>query len=454
MPEGEREQQQAPATGRVSLLAEDPHDRELVFDYGFDEELNAAVKRLPRRWFDCRRKHWRVPADPRIAKEVEELLARFGDLQPTPDVLAWLSDSDQWRALVSAVDYEGRGAFALRTLSGDAPQDLDGAIEITEGRLVWPFSREAASRLVQLEGVQLDDVAAACMRTLRRGGNPAPAELALQTGEEGEPEVVLFTVWDPSLARDFRRLPEAHLVDRGGRFYNRSAATGVAVPADPALARELSRFLDEHPQVEIDENLREVLAELVGEHDLAETTVRLSYADDAELPELDLGGELHPFQRAGVQYALQRRRTFIADEQGLGKTIQALAAIEAADAFPTAVICPASVKLNWERETQTWLPQRRVEVVDGRNSSGWPAEADNADLVVLNYDILEPHLDKLLARGLRALVLDESHYVKNARAQRTKAALELANKLPEDALRLALTGTPVLNRPEELVSQL
>ncbi len=454
MPEGEREQQQAPATGHVWLLAEDPQDRELVFDYGFDEELNAAVKRLPRRWFDWRRKHWRVPADPRIAKDVEVLLARFGELQPSPDVLAWLSDSDRWRALVSVVVYEGRGAFALRTLSGEAPTDLDGVIEITEGRLVWPFSREAASRLVQLEGVQLDDVAAACMRTLRRGGEPAPAELALQTGEEGEPEIVIYTMWDPSLARDFRRLPEAHLVDRGGRFYNRSAGTGVAVPADPALARELSRFLAEHPEVEIDESLREVLDELVEEHDRADATVRLSYADDADLPPLELGGELHPFQRAGVRYALQRRRTFIADEQGLGKTIQALAAIEAADAFPAAVICPASVKLNWERETNTWLPDRRVAVIDGRTDTGWPAVADGAEIVVLNYDILEHHLDKLLAKGLRTLVLDESHYVKNARAQRTKAALELANKMPEDALRLALTGTPVLNRPEELVSQL
>ena len=66
VPVGElREQQQAPAAGRVWLLAEDPADRELVFDFGFDEELNAAVKRLPRRWFDWRRKHWRVPADPR-----------------------------------------------------------------------------------------------------------------------------------------------------------------------------------------------------------------------------------------------------------------------------------------------------------------------------------------------------------------------------------------------------
>ena len=444
----------APSSGTVWLLAEDPHDRELVFRFAFDEALNAAVKQLPRRWFDWRRKHWRVPADPRIAKQVEELLARFGELEPAPEVLAWLSDSDRWRALVSVVVYEGGGAFALRTVSGEAPSDLSGVVEVGEGRLVWPFDAAVASRLVQLEGVRLDDVAAACARTLRAGGWPAPAELSLEVGEEGEPEVTLSTVWDPAPARDFRRLPEAHPVERGGRFYSRSASTGVAVPADPALARDLAGFLELRPDVAIAESLRDVLDELVSDHDRASNTVALSYAEDAELPEIPLGGELHPFQRAGVQYALERRRTFIADEQGLGKTIQALAALEAAAAFPAAVICPASVKLNWERETQRWLPQRSVVVIDGRTGAGWPREADSAELVVLNYDILEAHLERLLARSLRALVLDESHYIKNARAQRTKATIELASKLPDDALRLALTGTPVLNRPEELVSQL
>jgi SWI/SNF-related matrix-associated actin-dependent regulator of chromatin subfamily A-like protein 1 len=73
---------------------------------------------------------------------------------------------------------------------------------------------------------------------------------------------------------------------------------------------------------------------------------------------------------------------------------------------------------------------------------------------VLNYDILEAHSQTLGERELRALVLDESHYVKNPGARRTKATLELAERLAPDALRLALTGTPILNRAEELVPQL
>ena len=102
----------------------------------------------------------------------------------------------------------------------------------------------------------------------------------------------------------------------------------MGVPADPALALDLVGFADEHPRVRVDEPVRELLAELRAEHERAAATVALSYAEDAELDGLQLGGELHPFQRAGVRYALERRRTFIADEQGLGKTVQALATLE------------------------------------------------------------------------------------------------------------------------------
>ena len=263
----------------------------------------------------------------------------------------------------------------------------------------------------------------------------------------------MYSGWDQGPADDFRRLSEARAVPRAGRFFARDALWGVSVPGDPALAAELTTFLEEHPQVRVEERAGELLEELVSEHERASETVALSYAEDAEL-DLELGGELHPFQRAGVRYALQRRRTFIADEQGLGKTVQALAALEADDAFPAVVVCPASMKLMWERESLHWLPHRTVAVLDGRGGSAWSDEAESADLVVLNYDILDAHAERLGRLGARAVVLDESHYVKNPRARRTKAALGLVGTLPPNALRLALTGTPILNRPDELIAQL
>ncbi len=443
-----------PERGRVWLLAEDRSKRELVFDFPVDEELNEAVKELPGRWFDWRRKHWRVPAEVATAKAVAELLERFPELAVEPDVVAWMSDSERWRALVSVVIHDGAGAFVVRTVSGDPPETgLEGGIATSEDRLVFPFAAQSAARLAGLDGTRIDDLAQSCIRSLLAGRKPPPAELAVEIGDEGEPELTLFTVWDPTVARAYKKLPEAKPVPRSARVFNREAAWGVAVPADPALARDLAEFVADNPEVALDERARDLLDELVAEHDRAAETVALSYADDAEL-ELELGGELHPFQRAGVRYALARRRTFIADEQGLGKTVQALATLEADDAFPAVVVCPASMKLTWEREAGIWLPGRSVAVLDGRTDTTWDEAAERAEIVVLNYDILEAHLQRLLDRYPRALVLDESHYVKNPRAGRTKAALELAAGMPDDALRLALTGTPILNRPEELIAQL
>ena len=443
-----------PASGRVWLLEDNPRESEIVFDFPFHEELNDAVKELPRRWFDWRRKHWRVPAHPRVAKEIEALLGRFPDLVPSPEVLAWLSDSDRWRAICTVVARDGRGHFLVRTLQGDSPAELEGATDAGEGRMLLPFAEESAELVEQLDGLRLDDLARMCARELRDGRQPPPAELSLQMGEDGEPHLTLFHVWDRTPATAFRELSEAHPVHRPGRFFLRDAPWGVTVPADPALAPQLSEFVAAHPRVHVEEPAEELIEELVAEHQRASETVALSYADDAELQDLPLGGELHPFQRAGVRYALERRRTFIADEQGLGKTVQALATIEADEAFPTVVVCPASMKLMWEREAQKWLPHRSVAVLEGRTDATWTEETREADIVVLNYDILDWHSETLASLEPHALILDESHYVKNARAARTKAALELANRLPEDALRLGLTGTPILNRAEELVSQL
>src|SRR5204863_135342 len=82
-------------------------------------------------------------------------------------------------------------------------------------------------------------------------------------------------------------------------------------------------------------------------------------------------------------------------------------------AFPAIVVCPASLKLNWEREAARWLPHRTRAIVSGRGTV-----APRADLVIVNYEIVADHRQALAARRPRALVLDESHYCKNPRAKR------------------------------------
>lgn len=164
---------------------------------------------------------------------------------------------------------------------------------------------------------------------------------------------------------------------------------------------------------------------------------------DSYLPE---GVSLYDFQHVGVAYALVTGRCIIGDEMGLGKTIQALTVLAIRQAFPAVVVCPASLKGNWKREIERALPGRTVEVLSGRKPSKIAA-----DIVVVNYDILAAW-EPMLAPA--ALVLDESHYCKNKDAARTQAALALATRVPADGLVIALTGTPLLNRPQELLAQL
>ena len=253
----------------------------------------------------------------------------------------------------------------------------------------------------------------------------------------GEPRFTLDVNWDPETIPAFLALPacEAH-----GRW----------LPVDPYLLEPLEHYLRTY-NVELSAIAREVMDRLRREHDEAIDGVRRSRAHNAPQLTIEdrLGGELRPFQRAGVAYALEARRTFLADEQGLGKTVQALATIESDDGYPAVVVCPASLKLNWRREIEHWLPHRSVTVV-----SGTTAVAQAAEITVINYEIVHAHRTRLSLRRPRALVLDESHYIKNPRAKRTQAVRKLAETLSPDALRLALTGTPVMNHAEELIAQL
>lgn len=236
-------------------------------------------------------------------------------------------------------------------------------------------------------------------------------------------------------------------------------------------AQALAVFLAEHEGYEVSEEVRRRMEELrshAGERAAtAKAMVELSKSADAELYVDGLGGELRPFQRAGVAYVeAADGRSFICDDMGTGKTVQALALIHKRQAYPAIVVAPASVKLSWRNHVQGpprwterhpipregWLPGKRVVALKGRKPS--PELLEGADVIVLNWDILaawEPLLSEL---GAKAVVFDESHYAKEVRAGRTKAALSLSKHTAKGALKLCMSGTSVVNRPKELIAQL
>lgn len=175
----------------------------------------------------------------------------------------------------------------------------------------------------------------------------------------------------------------------------------------------------------------------------------LSKAEDADLSGIDLDGfavEPFPFQRAGIAYGLKTKKVLIGDDMGLGKTIQALGIMHAAKIDRFIVLCPASVKLNWRREILKASSDRlTVEVWNGKAGKG------SANVIVINYDNLKKHLAKLVSFGAKAIILDEVHYLKSEKAQRTQAAKALCDGME---YIIQLTGTPIMNRPSELISPL
>jgi hypothetical protein len=159
--------------------------------------------------------------------------------------------------------------------------------------------------------------------------------------------------------------------------------------------------------------------------------------------------ELMPHQGQVVAAAAAGHRAFLlADEPGLGKTAQALLAAEAANAYPLLVVVPNVVKTNWAREAGRWTPHRAATVVqgDGDTVDGF------ADIVVLNYEVLDRHRGWLGDFGFRGIVVDEAHFIKNKSSQRSQHVLALSDRIRSRATRpllMALTGTPLINDVED-----
>ena len=162
---------------------------------------------------------------------------------------------------------------------------------------------------------------------------------------------------------------------------------------------------------------------------------------------------LMDFQREGLEFAVrQGGRVLIGDEMGLGKTVQGLAAAAAfPEDRPCLVVCPSSLRSAWSQALQDWLGAR-----EGERLQTVMATKDGAtfwgEYVVASYDFVAKHAERICG-CLRPefVILDESHYIKNHNAKRSKAAVELTRQARRAVL---LTGTPALNRPIELYQQL
>nr|XP_033802534.1 SWI/SNF-related matrix-associated actin-dependent regulator of chromatin subfamily A-like protein 1 [Geotrypetes seraphini]XP_033802535.1 SWI/SNF-related matrix-associated actin-dependent regulator of chromatin subfamily A-like protein 1 [Geotrypetes seraphini]XP_033802537.1 SWI/SNF-related matrix-associated actin-dependent regulator of chromatin subfamily A-like protein 1 [Geotrypetes seraphini] len=173
---------------------------------------------------------------------------------------------------------------------------------------------------------------------------------------------------------------------------------------------------------------------------------------EAELSRVDskLVNSLMPFQREGVNFAVSREgRLLLADDMGLGKTIQAICiAAYYRKEWPLLVVAPSSVRFSWAEAIHRWLPS-----IDPDGISVIVTGKDNlsASLVnIISFDLL-CKMDKQMIASFKVVIIDESHFLKNMKTARCKAAMPLLKAARRVIL---LSGTPAMSRPSELYTQI
>ncbi len=192
---------------------------------------------------------------------------------------------------------------------------------------------------------------------------------------------------------------------------------------------------------------------------LAESLEIARSIDDRSQPP-DFIGELRPYQRRGHAWTYylvdQGFGACLADDMGLGKTVQAIAVIldwrgDPARRGPVLLVCPVSVLGNWRRELLRFAPSLRVALHHGkdrdRTAGDFAAMIASHDVILTSYSLLQRD-EELLGRSLfEGVVLDEAQNIKNPRTRQSRVARSLRG-----GFRMALTGTPLENRPLDLWS--
>ena len=159
-------------------------------------------------------------------------------------------------------------------------------------------------------------------------------------------------------------------------------------------------------------------------------------------------------QLVGCKFLLKEKKAILADEMGGGKTMTSILACENIKG-KKLIVCPSSLKLNWQKEIKIVNKNATTYVVNG---DGYQlSEIELNDYIIMNYDVLNKYLEKILITDYEVIILDESHYIKGVRntgkpsSNRAKAALEIKDNIN---YRFELTGTPIPNHTKDIYNQL
>ena len=194
--------------------------------------------------------------------------------------------------------------------------------------------------------------------------------------------------------------------------------------------------------------------------------------DVPELPDLTIPHSLkiqpYPYQLKGIARRLELKRFMNCDEPGLGKTLQSIATINLANAFPCLVICPSSLKINWQREWEKFTDKKAMVLTDKvRDTWTFFYQTGMHQVFIVNYESLKKYFVQRIKKAegwtlrdvefrnsinlFKSVIIDESHRCKSASTQQAKFCKGICTG---KEWVIELTGTPVVNRPKDLIPQL
>lgn len=447
-----------------------------------------------------------LPLDNEVSRMVgygPDCCVHLGIPRPTQaDGEAWVANATrilselEWTFRIPKSSLERQGVVLDDATGMVATKSVNRTARVENGMVVVAFDYDAqlVSEVKELRNRKYDRVnktwtvaPQAALKTLLDDNDfeygDDVADILNQTPQVPQVETPKRTVTNNGNEFEVRFPYDAIIKDaikgiRGSRFQPVDGDKHWTVPGNQsgALARIIERFdFTVVGQELATENIE-------AQREREQRMFALSSATDTDFRVEGVEG-LRNFQHVAVEYITEAKKVIVGDTMGLGKTVESLAALEHNNLYPAVVIAPANLKLNWKKEVAKWIPHRTVEVLNGKNGN------HDADITIVNYDILAEgwdvrnpknkkevatakkqgkfiptdHTVQIAARGMKAVIMDEGHYVKEKDAQRSRAVYYLnkgvasgraAASIATGATveyRIWMSGTPILNRPKELI---
>ena len=188
---------------------------------------------------------------------------------------------------------------------------------------------------------------------------------------------------------------------------------------------------------------------IVQKHNEFTAGVKLSQGMNSSIDpkSIDLAMTIREYQRTAIEYISNHKHTFLADPVGTGKTVETLGTLQYLKGYPALIVMPSVAIRQWQNEIDKWLGKRRSYTIlhtDNKNIDF------KADIILTTYDMTKKYLMELKQIPFKALILDESHYVKGKKTQRFNAISEIAK---DKEITVLISATP-LDRPSDLIAQL